>query len=386
MKTVYTYPHLNEKILSCSMKLFSMKQRPLELSIHIIAWLLIFGFPLLFLDRDGGQVGWLEIVKHTPVSLSCFFVFYINYLKLAPTYLFSERERLFYLSNLLLIMGTSVLLQVIFELMHQTPPPEEIARNMPPRWTFIVRDFIMLFFVASLGAAIRIRTRWRKAEQQLIETEKARTEAELKNLKNQLNPHFLLNTLNNIYALISFNTDKAQDAVQELSKLLRYVLYENQEDTVPLEKEFEFIQNYIALMRIRLPEHVKLDIQLTIDTGAKLQIAPLIFISLIENSFKHGISSTLPSFIFIYIRGCIDGTVICHIQNSNFPKNHEDKSGSGIGLEQVERRLELLYNKRYSWVQQLSENAEIYHSLLTIQTEWTGGGTILNQNNKIETT
>ncbi|MGL5937211.1 MAG: sensor histidine kinase, partial [Phocaeicola sp.] len=262
----------------------------------------------------------------------------------------------------------SVMLQVGFDYMRHSPPPNELSKQMPPHWMFILRDSIMLFFVAALGAAIRISTRWRKTEQQLIETEKARTEAELKNLKSQLNPHFLLNTLNNIYALITFNTDKAQEAVQELSKLLRYVLYENQDETVPLEKEFEFIQNYIALMRIRLPEHVKLDVNLTVDPGKSLRIAPLIYISLIENAFKHGISSTLPSFISITIEGRAEGSIVFQIQNSYFPKTNDDKSGSGIGLEQVERRLELLYPQKYSWEQHLSEEGKKYNSLLTIQT------------------
>lgn len=355
------------------MKPFSIQQRPLEVAIHTISWLLIFGFPLIFLNRDSEQISWLELVKHLPVSLSCFVVFYANYLKLVPLYLFRERDGYFYLYNLLLIIAVSILLQIGIEFIHSAPPPpkEMRAEMPPPRWMFVVRDVIMLFFVATLGTAIRISTRWRKAEQQLIETEKARTEAELKNLKSQLNPHFLLNTLNNIYALILFNRDKAQEALQELSKLLRYVLYDNQEENVPLEKEFAFIQNYIALMRIRLPEHAKVDVQLTIDSGKSIQIAPLLFISLIENAFKHGISSTEPCFVFIYLRGRNDGTVVCHIQNSNFPKREEDKSGSGIGLEQVERRLELIYPNKYSWVQQISENGKKFHSLLTIQTETT---------------
>ncbi len=130
-----------------------------------------------------------------------------------------------------------------------------------------------------------------------------KTEAELKNLKNQLNPHFLLNTLNNIYALIAFNCDKAQEAVQELSKLLRHVLYDNQQTFVPLEKELDFIRNYVALMRIRLPQQVEISLHLETDPGSSLLIAPLLFISLIENAFKHGISPTAHSFISIAITG-----------------------------------------------------------------------------------
>lgn len=116
---------------------------------------------------------------------------------------------------------------------------------------FFVRDILSLIFTIGLSAAIRMSARWGQAEAARREAEKSRTEAELKNLRNQLNPHFLLNTLNNIYALIAFDSDKAQQAVQELSKLLRYVLYDNQQNYVPLCKEVDFIRNYIELMRIR---------------------------------------------------------------------------------------------------------------------------------------
>lgn len=127
-----------------------------------------------------------------------------------------------------------------------------------------------------VGCGLRTSLRWRQAEERLMEAERQKTEAELKNLKNQLNPHFLLNTLNNIYALIAFNSDKAQEAVQELSKLLRHVLYDNQQTFVPLEKELDFIRNYVALMRIRLPQQVEVSVNLEVDSGGALQIAPLI--------------------------------------------------------------------------------------------------------------
>lgn len=191
----------------------------------------------------------------------------------------------------------------------------------------------------------------------------------MKNLKNQLNPHFLLNTLNNIYALIAFNCDKAQEAVQELSKLLRHVLYDNQQTFVPLEKELDFIRNYVALMRIRLPQQVEISLHLETDPGSSLLIAPLLFISLIENAFKHGISPTAHSFISIAITGNTDGTVRCEIQNSNYPKTGQDKSGSGIGLEQVSKRLELIYPKHYEWEKGISANGQVYSSILTIQTK-----------------
>ena len=107
----------------------------------------------------------------------------------------------------------------------QSTTPRRRRFNRPPRWTFIMRDTILLLCTVGLGAAIRMSGEWSKAETALQEAERNRTEAELNNLRNQLNPHFLLNTLNNIYALIDFDADKAQQAVQDLSKLLRHVLY-----------------------------------------------------------------------------------------------------------------------------------------------------------------
>lgn len=225
----------------------------------------------------------------------------------------------------------------------------------------------MYIFMAGLGTVIRLSMQWQKAETARQEAEQSRMEAELNNLRNQLNPHFLLNTLNNIYALIAFDTDKAQQAVQDLSKLLRHVLYENRGTFVPLCKEIDFIHNYIELMRIRLVKGVSLVINIEVAKDSQTPIAPLIFISLIENAFKHGISPTEPSFISITISER-EGQVVCEIANSNHPKNRSDKSGSGIGLEQVKKRLELLYPGRYEWRKGVNADGSVYTSLLAINT------------------
>lgn len=228
---------------------------------------------------------------------------------------------------------------------------------------FFVRDILSLIFTIGLSAAIRMSARWGQAEAARREAEKSRTEAELKNLRNQLNPHFLLNTLNNIYALIAFDSDKAQQAVQELSKLLRYVLYDNQQNYVPLCKEVDFIRNYIELMRIRLSGNVEVITQFDIQPDSRTEIAPLIFISLIENAFKHGISPTELSFIHIRISENKE-EIRCEIRNSYHPKTNTDKSGSGIGLEQVRKRLELSYPGRYQWDKAISPDGKEYISKL----------------------
>ena len=222
-----------------------------------------------------------------------------------------------------------------------------------------------MILTVGLSAAIRLSGRWVQVEAARREAKKSRTEAELKNLRNQLNPHFLLNTLNNIYALIAFDTDKAQTAVQELSRLLRHVLYDNQQNFVTLGKEMDFIKNYIALMRIRLSSNVTVETRFDIRPDSPTEIAPLIFISLIENAFKHGISPTEPSHIRIYFSESVH-EVRCEIINSYHPKSEADKSGSGIGLEQVSKRLELTYPGRYEWKHGISEDGKEYKSVLTI--------------------
>ena len=238
----------------------------------------------------------------------------------------------------------------------------------PPRWLFWARDAFSMVLTVGLSAAIRLSKRWVKAEDARREAEKSRAEAELKNLRNQLNPHFLLNTLNNIYALIAFDAEKAQQAVQDLSRLLRHLLYDNSQDFIPLNRETEFLRNYVALMKIRLAANV--DLQFSIDVPAEnsIRIAPLIFISLLENAFKHGVSTIKPSFIHIRIYCPHEGFLTCHIANSYFPKQRNDISGSGIGLEQVQKRLDLTYPGKYQWTKGPDESLTVYQSILTLQT------------------
>ncbi|WP_353756534.1 histidine kinase [Prevotella sp. LMAG:51] len=187
----------------------------------------------------------------------------------------------------------------------------------------------------------------------------------MKNLRNQVNPHFLLNTLNNIYALTAFNQQKAQEAILELSGMLRHILYDNQQDFVRLDDEIKFIHSYINLMKIRIPKTTKIQIQVNVPKDTELRIAPLIFISLIENAFKHGIGTAENSFIHINIYADRNH-IACEIENSNFPKNDTDRSGHGIGLEQVGKRLELAYHKKYTWEKGTKDNNKIYYSNIYI--------------------
>lgn len=338
-------------------------RRPFEFIIHAICWGMFFGFSLFFTQRDNGTIDWSAFFHHSLVPASFFIIFYINYFFYIPRILFRDHLKRFLLLNLLTIFVFAAFLRAAHGI-YMPPPPREF-RFAPPVYIFYLRDIASLIFTVGLSVAIRMSIRWSEAEAARREAVKSRMEAELKSLRNQLNPHFLLNTLNNIYALTAFDTEKAQQAIQELSRLLRYVLYDNQEKFVPLCKEVGFIRNYIELMRIRVTEDVDIETHFDIKPDSQTPIAPLIFISLIENAFKHGISPISHSFIHINLTEK-DGKVSCIIRNSNYPKSENDKSGSGIGLEQVRKRLELLYPGRYEWKHHLSDDKKEYCSSITI--------------------
>ncbi len=334
--------------------------RLLEVLVHAVAWLLIFGFPLMLMEYNSFARRWngIDYLRHLRMPLAFGIVFYANYAWLVSRYLFRHGWKKFLFYNFLLVLFVGLLLHFSWEWLYVLPlqrhahiiPPEGFGFMPPPlpRVLFYLRDVVMLGFIVALAVVIRMSREWHNAEEARREAENARTDAELKTLRNQLSPHFLLNTLNNIYALIAFDSEKAQLAVLELSKMLRHMLYDNQQKFVSLQNEADFVHNYVELMRLRLPREVVVNIDIQAHPERNTQIAPLIFISLIENAFKHGISSTEPSFVSITLKEEEDG-IHGIIRNSNFPKNSNDKSGSGIGLEQVKRRLQLLYPQQYEW-------------------------------------
>ena len=223
-------------------------------------------------------------------------------------------------------------------------------------------SFMMISFLLCLmaiGIALSIRYMMRQSERKQKEVE-----AELAWLKNQINPHFLFNTLNNISSLTQIDADEAQDAIMQLSDLLRYAMYETNKPRVPISGEVEFMRNYIELMKLRCNEMTKINYQLSI-VNYQLEIAPLLFISLIENAFKHGMNSNALATICISLTE-EDGQLCFVCDNTNNPKPTKDRSGSGIGLENTRRRLDLLYNGKYQWEQNITPD-NIYHVRITIK-------------------
>lgn len=317
--------------------------------IHIIAWGILFGMPFFFTGRESDSVTVESYIRFVLMPLSFMFIFYMNYLSLVERYLFKHSTLRFILVNVMLIILTMTAVHFLMRVLpdhavHVHPRPNPPFREI---FGFFLGNALLYMLVAGLSVAIRMTGSWYEMESTRKELERSRTEAELQNLKSQLNPHFLFNTLNNIYSLIAFSPERAQEAVHDLSRLLRYVLYDSSQASVPLEKELDFIRDYVELMRIRLPEHVELSVEIS-HPAAGISIAPLLFISLIENAFKHGVSNSEPSYIRIRITA-EDAAIACDIRNSSFPKLARDKSGSGIGLVNLQKRLSLLYPENHTF-------------------------------------
>ena len=291
-------------------------------------------------------------------------VFYANYLYLAPKFFVAGKHRYDLLINLVMITTFGIALHYWTDYANDLYGVHVRFDDTINDVTNILRDCLNFAIFAGGSTALALARKWFTADQKLQESETARAKAELYNLRSQINPHFLLNTLNNIYALTAIDQERAQDAIQQLSKMLRHMLYDNQESSVALNDELQFLENYISLMKIRLSANVDMTFTHNVEVPG-VRIAPLIFISLIENAFKHGISPTEQSFVHIEINAT-DHDINCRIENSNHPKSNQDRSGHGIGLNQVQRRLDLAYPNRYKWVKGTNEDGTIYTSAIHI--------------------
>ena len=231
-------------------------------------------------------------------------------------------------------------------------------------YQFAIIWLVLNYVVAIAAISVRYFIRQSDLRKQLLEEKQRNTEAELAWLKNQLNPHFLFNTLNNISSLTQIDADEAQNSIGELSDLLRYALYETQQKEVSLCGEIAFMENYISLMALRCDKNVKITTHFDVPDTART-IAPMLFLSPIENAFKHGVSSGKPSFIDISLTE-ENGFLVFSCQNSNHPKDSCDRSGSGIGIENMRKRLELMYAKRYEMSQTVERG--VYKLQIKIRT------------------
>jgi two-component system, LytTR family, sensor kinase len=325
-----------------------------RISLHIAFWLayLIEDVTLIYLwDKDSNQ-GISDSHQLTMAVLNSLsslipkllFVYYVLYYNL-PKLLNSKKERKKYIAQLVLaLIGTTFLYRVI-NIFYQSPFIYHRMDNFGP--FFSGKRFLQMLgdIGCASGAAIVIK----QFRLQLADKEKEKNlvrdklETELKFLRNQTNPHFLFNTLNNIYALARKKSDKTADVVMKLSKLLRFMLYETKNEQIPISDEIKVLDDYIELEKIRYNDRLTISFIREIDNDNE-QIAPLLLIPFVENAFKHGASeSRFESFINLEMN-LQDGILQFNIENTK-EQNGKKTNDENIGLTNVRRQLELLYKE-----------------------------------------
>lgn len=330
------------------------RQRITRFLIHLLFIVIIFVLPELVMSmampsRGGGYAFTSAFYLKSALLIA---IFYINYYLIIGRSIGRGTRRgiwRFALWNVLLIAVALVLSWWLHKL--NAPParprpfnPEHVrhASSALRSFSFVLRDGVMMILTIALAVAIRLSDRWSRMEEHRRELQHEQRVRELESLKSQLNPHFLFNTLNTIYALVDVDADDARSAIHRLSALLRYMLYENPAE-VPLARELEFVDNYLALMRLRLPAEL---LSVNIDDGgrADAKVAPLLFVSLIENAVKYG-NTGAGDRIEIDIR--VEGDELhCRTFNHFLPLALSEKRQGGIGITNLRRRLQLLYGSR----------------------------------------
>lgn len=380
--------------------MLKLNSRVIELALHIAVWAYVLASPFFFVHHDD-TIHWQQYVQSMIIPLMLCIVFYTNYLCLVPRFFMQHRYKLFFVWNILLIVlctsGIVLFMHYVAPILHESlaqsgaldgmgrKPHHGLHHDKPIRHRMpigpghpkdsariimlTIRDAFGLVCATAVAMGVRLSASWRKDEEKRKEMQLQLADAALKNLKTQTSPHFLLNTLNNIYSLTAFDTEKAQYAISELSKMLRYQLYESDAEKVLLRKEAEFLSHYIALMRLRISDKVKITTHISIAADDSIVIAPHVLISLVENAFKHGISAAEPGFIDIKLDADLE-RIVFECTNSNFPQRAEsDKTQGGIGLQQVEQRLNLVYPGFHTWEHGPSPDGKTYSSKIVIRND-----------------
>lgn len=371
-----------------------VSKKATNIFIHAAGWLIFFGFPLLFMNRTQQSSSSTYNVILSPYywlfCLTYIFMFYFNAWYLVPRFVFHKKYVVYGLI-VLLLSGCVYFLQPFDNLLLHNllkekqsttapigpqlmpgadsgnadpknlpfgPLPHEDLRMQDPslkkpsnQIIFIHQsgniDMVGLFIfiiVIGLGIAMSTVQKWQLTEQMVIRAEAEKTHAELSFLKAQINPHFLFNTLNNIYALSVTDSEHTSESIMKLSNIMRYVTDEVTEDFVLLQSEIDCINDYIDLQKLRLGKKTKLDFNFYGDMAQK-KVPPLVLMTFIENVFKYGVSKHEPSVISINLK-VTDDKILFTCENTIFD-NRPASSRKGIGITNTRQRLQHIYPGRH---------------------------------------
>lgn len=304
-------------------------------------------------------------IKQGCILVMLIIVFYVNSKILVPQLLLKNQTLTFILVILAVAILAGPFIKVIDEALNlpalMTKAFSDLGIPRPPKRSDRIDIFLimMTLFMFGISTSVTLIQKWQADKQSREALEKEKIGSELSFLKAQINPHFFFNTLNNIYALTHVDVDKSRKALHKLSRMMRYLLYETQSGITPLSKEVSFIVDYIELMKLRLTDTTTVVFEEPM-LKSDPQIAPMLFLPYIENAFKYGVSTTVPSVITISIE--LNGKELAMIvKNSIFKSNAltADEYG-GIGLSNTKRRLELLYPGKHTFSAYLTEDTKTF--------------------------
>lgn len=351
-----------------------MKRNVLKYGLHLLGWALFLLLPYLLSFKKAVRFDELWTNPQDLKNLISWILLigfsYFNHLWLVPVY-YLERKYIRYIFAVLLSFATIIWLPELIDWFPRHPmpadlagtiapvPPDTMPNPVPPKPDFALEvSHFVLLFILSVLVSIAYHTQLR-----LQLTERQRLETELAHLRAQIQPHFLFNTLNSIYALAIRQDEKTADTVVQLSEFLRYVIRDARGNRIALEKELAYLQNYVDLQRSRLRDSVTVEFELE-GAAAGKEIVPLLLFSFVENAFKHGVSPDEDSLIRIKIETAQD-EVKLYVYNKKVTVASKEPN-SGIGVENARKRLKLLYTNNHEL--KVTDTPEDYTVELLINT------------------
>ncbi len=311
---------------------------------HVIFWLLVFGIWFFFRVDDYSSEQKAFIVTLIKVVDLIIMISVTNYL-LIPRLLYRKRYFLFAICLLTLVIVSSIIKMNIIGRVLNSSPLYNWSQDIKAR---VYDNVIPHLFLVIAGAAIKLMFDYGKLQQRMAETAREKAEAELSFLKSQINPHFLFNSLNSVYFLIDKSNTAARETLHKFSEMLRYQLYEANGDKIPVEKEIQYLKDYMDLQQLRKDEKYAVSFSCAPSVRG-FNIEPLLLVSFVENAFKHiSHHSDKTNFVRVDMQ-YENSTLIFSVENSKEKQPSIDRPG-GIGLSNVRRRLELLYPGKHDLV------------------------------------
>ena len=322
-----------------------------QIVLHAIIWIAI----VLYFMYNNGRTEYSTIVNFVYFGVINISLFYINYLFILPTFLNRKKYLWCALSIFFVVMIFSFIKCGLAYYFYDIVIKRGGSKVVIDFWYYYSSAVFVSCFFILLSTVLKFIQDWFLNEKVKSNLENENLIAELAFLKSQINPHFLFNSLNNIYSLAYQKSEKTPEAILKLSEIMRYMLYESNEDKVELSNEIRYLENYIELQKLRFKDNIYIKFEINGDPLG-LMITPLVLISFVENAFKHGIATDSENPISISLN-LSDGKLLFHVSNIKSSMN-KDITG-GIGLQNVQRRLSLIYKDRYRL--QIDDTNDIYN-------------------------